>query len=145
MSHYYHKSVLSISHNSAWSSAINDIFPSFQYEVKRALTPGVISSLKGSQKDFLGYSLPISVCICAQSHVHMWTLRLHGQQPTRLLCPRNFPGKNAGVVAISFSRGSSWPRDQMSLALAGRFFTTVPAGKLLSPQIWGHVKTNTGT
>ena len=25
----------------------------------------------------------------------------------RLLCPWDFPGKNTGVVAISFSRGSS--------------------------------------
>ena len=35
-------------------------------------------------------------------------------------------------VSISFSRGSSWPRDQTSksLALAGRFFTTEQPGKL---------------
>ena len=26
-------------------------------------------------------------------------------EPTRLLCPWNFPGKNTGVVAISFSKG----------------------------------------
>ena len=33
-------------------------------------------------------------------------------------------------VAISFSRGSSQPRDRAtSLALAGRFFTTEPPGK----------------
>ena len=32
--------------------------------------------------------------------------------PPRLLCPWNFPGKNIGVVAIPFSRGSSQPRDQ---------------------------------
>ena len=37
-------------------------------------------------------------------------------------------------VAISFSRGSSWPRDQTtsltSSALEGRFFTPLPPGKL---------------
>ena len=33
-------------------------------------------------------------------------------------------------VAISFSRGSSWPRDP---ALAGRFFTTEPPGKPQPP------------
>ena len=34
-------------------------------------------------------------------------------------------------VALPFSRGSSWPRDQTCIpALAGRFFTTEPSGKL---------------
>ena len=48
----------------------------------------------------------------------------HGLQPTRLLCPWDFPGKNAGMVAISFSRGSSQPRDQIQVSCtAGRFFT----------------------
>ena len=79
-----------------------------------------LALLEGSQKDFLGYSFPISVCICAQSYMHIWTLWLHGQQPTRLLCPQNFPGKNAGVVAISFSRGSSRPRDQTQVSCTGR-------------------------
>ena len=33
-------------------------------------------------------------------------------------------------VAISFSRGSSWPRDQTWVScIAGRFFTTEPLGK----------------
>ena len=39
-------------------------------------------------------------------------------------------------VAISFSRGSSQPRDRTSTScsscIAGRFFTTEPPGKLLS-------------
>ena len=38
------------------------------------------------------------------------SLQSHGLQPTSL-CPWDFPGKNTGVVAISCSRGSSWPRD----------------------------------
>ena len=28
---------------------------------------------------------------------------MDSKQPARLLCPRDFPGKNSGVVAISFS------------------------------------------
>ena len=40
------------------------------------------------------------------------SLQPHGLQPTRLLCPRDFPGENTGVFAISFSMGSSQPRDQ---------------------------------
>ena len=34
------------------------------------------------------------------------SLRPHGLWPTSFLCPWNSPGKNTGVVAISFSRGS---------------------------------------
>ena len=41
-------------------------------------------------------------------------------EPTRLLCPWNFPGKNPGVVAISLSRGSSPPRDQTHVSCTGR-------------------------
>ena len=51
--------------------------------------------------------------------------------PARLLCPWDFPGKNTGVAAISYSRGSSRPRDLtgVSCVLAGEFFTTVPWGE----------------
>ena len=50
----------------------------------------------------------------------------------------NLPGSsNHGIllarilewVAISFFRGSSWPRDQTCVALTGIFFTTEPPGK----------------
>ena len=44
------------------------------------------------------------------------SLRPHGLEPTRLLCPWDSPGKNAGVGAIPFSRGSSWPRDRTWLS-----------------------------
>ena len=39
------------------------------------------------------------------------SLQRCGLQPVRLLCPWDFSGKNIGVSRISFSRGSSWPRD----------------------------------
>ena len=52
----------------------------------------------------------------------------HGLQPTRLHCPWVFPGKDTGVGAISFSRGSSWHRDRSCISCAsctaGGFFTT---------------------
>ena len=41
----------------------------------------------------------------------------------------HFPVKNTGVVAISFSRESSRPKDHASPALASLVFTTGPAGK----------------
>ena len=51
---------------------------------------------------------------------------------TRLLFPWDFPGKNTGVVAISFSKGSSWPSDQTHVSciscIAGRWYTAEPPG-----------------
>ena len=43
---------------------------------------------------------------------------------TRLLCPWDSPGRILEWAAISFSRGSSWPRNRTRVAcIAGRFFT----------------------
>ena len=54
----------------------------------------------------------------------LWT------EPTMLLCPWDFPGKNTGVVVISFSRASSQSRYGTCLScLAGRLFTNEPPGK----------------
>ena len=40
------------------------------------------------------------------------------------LCPWNSPARTLEWVAIPFSRGSSWPRDQTQVSnIAGRFFT----------------------
>ena len=51
-------------------------------------------------------------------------LQPRGPLPTRLLCPWDFSGQNTGVGCISFSRGSSWPRDQTRVShITGRFFT----------------------
>ena len=42
-----------------------------------------------------------------------------------LYSPWNSPGQNTGVVAFSFSKGSSQPRDQTQVSrIAGRFFTS---------------------
>ena len=64
------------------------------------------------------------------------SVRPHGLQPTRLLCPWAFPGKNTGVGCHFFSRGSSWYRDRTQVScIAGGFCTTEPPGK---PQrSWG--------
>ena len=52
---------------------------------------------------------------------------VHGISQARLL----------GWVTISFSRGSSHPRDQTQVPwLAGRFFTTEPPGKPLSFNVY---------
>ena len=36
-------------------------------------------------------------CACAQSQGHVWLFVTRGLQTTRLLCPRDFSGKNIGV------------------------------------------------
>ena len=47
-----------------------------------------------------------SICPHHVSHsVVSNTLQLHGQQPTRLLCPWDFPGKNTGVGCHSLLQG----------------------------------------
>ena len=49
---------------------------------------------------------------------------------SRLLCPWNSPGKNTRVVAIPFSRRSSWHRDQTQVArIAAWFFSIETPGK----------------
>ena len=65
----------------------------------------------------------IKVCMCAKLLQSCLTLRPCGLWPARLLCPWDSPGKNTGVVAIPFSRGSSQPSDQTQVShTAGRFF-----------------------
>ena len=44
------------------------------------------------------------VCVCISCLVMSNSLRLHGLQTARLLCPWDSPGKNMDWVAISFSR-----------------------------------------
>ena len=59
-----------------------------------------------------------------QLFVTLWTVA------HRLLCPWDFPGKKIPEwVAISYSRGSSRPRDQIHICIVGRVFTTEPLGK----------------
>ena len=56
---------------------------------------------------------------------HVNSLQPYGLWPTRLLCPWIFQARILEWFAISFSRGSSWPRDQTHVScIAGRFFTT---------------------
>ena len=39
----------------------------------------------------------VCVCVCACMLSCVWLFATHGLQPTRLLCPWNFPGKNTGA------------------------------------------------
>ena len=52
---------------------------------------------------FFTFSSTVCVCVCVCVCVRAWALRCpnsvwpHGLRPARLLCPRDSPGKNAGV------------------------------------------------
>ena len=47
----------------------------------------------------------------------------HELQPTRLLCPWNYPGKNTEWLAVPFFKWSSQPSDQTQIScIAGGFF-----------------------
>ena len=53
----------------------------------------------------LFYSNVLSHCVCVSRSVMSDSLRPHGVQPTRLLCPWNSPGKNTGVGSHSLLQG----------------------------------------
>ena len=59
---------------------------------------------------------------CVWLFATLWT--------NRLLCPRDYQARILEWVAIRFSKRSSCPRDRTPIShIAGRFFTTEPAGK----------------
>ena len=77
--------------------------------------------------------------ICKYTYVSMRKLCLTlcnsmDCNPTRLLCPWNFPGKNTGVGCLFLLQGIFSPQENepmslVSSALAGGFLTIVPPGK----------------
>ena len=64
------------------------------------------------------------------------SLRPHGLQPTRLLYPWDSPGKNTGVVAITFSRGSSQHRDRARVS----YVSCAGRQALYHQPTWAHYK-----
>ena len=62
----------------------------------------------------------------------------HGLEPTRLVRPWNFQARVLEWVAISFSRGSSWPRDRTQVShIAGRHFTLWITWQVYSKDLTG--------
>ena len=73
--------------------------------------------------------------VCAQSLSYVWLFATPWTVTYQASLPiSNFQARVLDWGAISYSRGSSWPRDwtPKSPALAGRFFTTEP----LAPQVF---------
>ena len=65
----------------------------------------------------------LMTCVCVSRSVVSDSLQPHGLQPARLLCPWHIPGKKTKWVAVSFSRGSSQPRDRTRVSRKDRRFT----------------------
>ena len=72
----------------------------------------------------------ICPCVCVLSESCPTLCRPRGLQPSRLLCPWDFPSKSTGV-GCCFLQGffPAQGSNPVSPALAGGFFTTVPPGK----------------
>ena len=69
-------------------------------------------------------------CCCLVAESCPTLLPSHRLWPTRLLCHGVLQARILEWIAISLSRGSSWPRDQTCVScIAGGFFTTEPPGK----------------
>ena len=56
----------------------------------------------------------VCVCVCVSCSVVSGSLRFHGLQPARLVCPWNSPGKNTGVGSHTLLQGIS-PTQRLNL------------------------------
>ena len=68
-------------------------------------------------------------CLLFQSLSPVNLLQLNGVQPTRLLCPWNFPGKNTGVGCHILLQGIFPTQGSNLCFLPSGFFATEPPGK----------------
>ena len=70
------------------------------------------------------------LCCCLLAKLYVTLFATPWSVPSRLLYPWDFPGKNTWVGAISCSRVSSQPRDQICIScITGGLFPTEPLGK----------------
>ena len=77
----------------------------------------------------------VILCVCFSHAAITDSLRPHGLQPSRLLCPWNSPGKNTGVGSHSLLPGifltQGW--EPRSPAFKADSLPSEPAGKPLFP------------
>ena len=97
----------------------------------------LVSHPWGSRKSIPKQCVGISICLfqtndpeehcmhaCSVVFSSLWS---HELQPTRLLCPfRIFQARILERVAISYSRGSSWPRDQTRISCVSCIGRQIP-------------------
>ena len=122
----FHLAILSRASNRGWWEAL---FCSRKRDCK--LLSSAPQSKGGTRRRFPAACHRLTwVYECATLHVHVrsfscvWLLRCHGLEPTRLLCPCDFPGKNSGVSCHFLLQGIF-----LTQGLAAGYFTTVPRGE----------------
>ena len=104
--------------------------------LSRYFSPNLHISLPSLRTDSSSqlYSVYVQACSVAQSCLTLWS---HDCSPPGCSVHGIFQAKILEWVVISFSRGSSWPRDQTRIScITGRFFTTEPPEKPLSFYRW---------
>ena len=76
----------------------------------------------------------IWICAMLSCSVMSSSLWPHGMQPSRLFVHGTFQARILECIAISFFRGSSWPRNRTCVScvfcIAGRFFTCWAIGEV---------------
>ena len=83
-------------------------------------------------------SMTRALCVCVSRLVMSDSLWPYGLEPARSLYPWIFQARILEWVAISFSRGSSWPKARTQVShIAGKFFT-VWATRDASPACASH-------
>ena len=99
----------------------------WHFHDKHSMCSGWMTECLEEQVDFTTGPFMPSCSVVSDS------LRPHGLQPTRLLCPRGSAGKHPGCAAMPSSRGSSEPAEPTHLShfscTADAFFTTEPSEK----------------
>ena len=108
------------------------------------LKPNSQTNIKCLMHVFILFLFAVWLCVCVcvyitsnfvvfSCSVLSDSLRSHGLQPARLLCPWHFQAKILEWVTIFSFRGSSLPRDGICISyvscISGRFFSTEPPGK----------------
>ena len=86
-------------------------------------------------------------CCCLGSKSYPTLLQPHGLQPTRLLCPQDFPSKNTGMGCHFLLQRIFLVQDQTQSSccvscIAGGFFITEPLGKPLYNQYRNSINLN---
>ena len=107
-------------------------FPCGSAGKESACNAGDLGSILGLGRDSLEKGKATHSSILAWRI--LWTIQFVGSlrvgHDWATFTSQALSGKNTGVGYISFSRGSSWPRDWIQVScLAGRFFTAEPHGK----------------
>ena len=90
---------------------------SSHYQAHTFLTHNICGIKSCNEFNSSNYPFYCGVCVCSLART---CLTLYNAMPSRLLCLRNFPGKNPGMVYHFLLQEASWPRDWTCVSYIGR-------------------------